>query len=220
MEKLKVSKEDGKKGSRKPISFTETDMEAFETLKRCLLSDLRLQIMDPKNPFILRVDASEFAIGAVLEQVPPGNELSLESSLSQKSYPVAFFSRKLTPGQVRSWSVREKETYALVCALKKWGSWVGFQKVLVLSDHKSLEHWCSEALDVPSGPVGRRARWHEWLSRFDIQVGYVAGKSNTIADILSRWAYPANSAKQDVTMHGSQEDHDLMQETIQEEKNL
>ena len=91
---------------------------------------------------------------------------------------------------------------------------------LVLSDHKSLEHWCSEALDVPSGPVGRRARWHDWLSRFDIQVGYVAGKQNTIADILSRWTYPANSAKQDVTLHGSEEDHATMLKTIREEREL
>jgi hypothetical protein len=120
---------------------------------------------------------------------------------------------------VRSWIVCEKEVYVLVWALKRWGSGVGFQKVILLSDHNSLQHWCSEALDVPSGPVWRRARWHEWLSRFDIQVGYIAGKSNTIADILSRWAYRVNRAKQDVTVDGSEEDHELMQETIQKEEN-
>ena len=218
MDKLKVPKEDARKGSKKKIEFTAADVEAFENIKKILLSDLKLQIMDPKREFILRVDASDFAVGAVLEQLPPSEILSAESSINRKSYPVAFFSRKLTPSQVRTWSVREKETYSLVMALHKWSSWVGYQKILILTDHKSLENWHSEALDVPSGPVGRRARWHEWLSRFNIEVGYVAGKDNQISDILSRWAYPANSARQDVTMHGSEEDCQAMQEIIRKEK--
>jgi hypothetical protein len=55
---------------------------------------------------------------------------------------------------------REKETYAIVAALRKWEGWIGFQPVVVKTDHRSLEHWVTENVDTPSGPTGRRARWH------------------------------------------------------------
>ena len=58
----------------------------------------------------------------------------------------------------------------MVLALQKWASWIGLQPALVLTDHKSLESWATETLDTMSGPVGRRARWHEHLSKFDLGV--------------------------------------------------
>ena len=75
-------------------------------------------------------------------------------------YPVAFFSRKLQSSQ-QNWSPREKEAYAVVSALCKWASWIGLQPITVHSDHHSLQHWHSEAVDTPSGPSGRKGRWHE-----------------------------------------------------------
>ena len=74
-----------------------------------------------------------------------------------RKVPVAFMSRKLTGSQL-NWVPREQETYAIILALQKWESWVGLQPILVLIDHKALEHWAHEVLDYPSGPVGRRAR--------------------------------------------------------------
>ena len=82
---------------------------------------------------------------------------------AKKTVPVAFMSRKLT-GSQRNWVPREQETYAINLALQKWESWIGFQPVLVLTDNKALERWTTEALDTPSGPAGRRSRWHEVFS--------------------------------------------------------
>ena len=70
-------------------------------------------------------------------------------------YPVAFFSRKLQSSQ-QNWSPREKEAYAVVSALCKWDSWIVLQPIAVHSDHHSLQHWHSEAVDTPSGPSGRK----------------------------------------------------------------
>ena len=98
---------------------------------------------------------------------------------------------------------REKETYAVILALSKWASWIGLQPVLIMTDHKSLESWQRELLDTPSGPAGRRNRWHELLLRFDVSVEYVPGKDTVLADALSRWAYPASEACADVSIHGS-----------------
>ena len=105
----------------------------------------------------------------------------------------------------------------VVVELQKWASWIGLQPVLILTDHKALEHWTTEHIDTPSTPSGRRARWHELLSKFDISVAYIPGKDNVVADALSRWAYPASKAFADTSIHGSEQDAEEMEALIQEE---
>ena len=101
-------------------------------------------------------------------------------------------------------------TYAIVSALRKYAGWVGLQPILILTDHKSLEDWVKEKMDTPSGPAGRRARWHETLSKFDLTVQYLPGKDNVVADALSRFAYPASKAFQDTSTNGSEEAREEM----------
>ncbi len=104
---------------------------------------------DPDKPFILRADASDKAIGAVLEQKHP------EGTGPYGTVPVGFFSRQLSKHQL-NWTPREKETYAVVEDLKKWAGWISLQPFVVTTDHKSLEDWVHEKIDTPSGPAGRR----------------------------------------------------------------
>ena len=126
-------------------------------------------------------------------------------------------SRKLTDGQTR-WVPREQETYAIIASLEKWNSWIGMQPVLILTDHKALESWTKEVLDTPSGPIGRRARWHQMLSKYDLTVGYIPGKDNCIADVLSRWAYPASEAFRDMCKHGNKIDEEDVKAIKEKEK--
>ena len=193
MAKLKVPREDGKKGSKKPVTFGEEELQAFDNLKKALAQNLGLYQPRLDQPFVLRTDASEIAIGAQLCQV-------LDGSLRT----VALYSRKLSKSQL-NWAVKEKEMYAVVAALHKWSGIINFQPVLVQTDHRALEHWVTENVDTPSGPRGRRGRWHEILSQFDIESEYLPGPENLSADAMSRWAYPATSARQDVSWHGSEE---------------
>ena len=111
--------------------------------------------MNPDKPFVLRVDASPYAVGATLEQLEGGVRVPTTQDVrDKKTIPVAFMSRKLTPTQ-RNWVAREQETYAIILALQKWESWIGLQPVLILTDHKALEHWAKEVFDTTSGPIGR-----------------------------------------------------------------
>ena len=121
---------------------------------------------------------SDHGIGVVLEQKDDQGKWHL----------CAFFRRKLQgnvkydpDGNVlgymgqRAWSVREKETYALVSCLLKFKSWISGRQVTFFTDHKSLESWYKQELGTMAGPLGRRGRWHEFLSRYNIVVVYKPG---------------------------------------------
>ena len=144
------------------------------------------------------MDACNSGVSAVLEQQNPEGEWK----------PCAFFSRKLEgkdgKGQ-RAWSTREQETYALVSCLLKFKSLIGGRKVTVYTDHKSLKSWYKEDLCTVSGSLGRRGQWHEYLSRYHIEVVYKPRKDNTGADGLTRWAYLAGLAD-DTNFRGSDAD--------------
>ena len=89
-------------------------------------------------------------------------------------------------------------------ALRRWAGYIALHPVTVCTDHQSLQSWQKEHVDTPSGPASRRARWHETLAKFDLTVVYVPGKDNTVADCLSRWAYPASKGMTNVSAHGDE----------------
>ena len=191
---LKGNREETKKGSKKALVWIDESDRAFEGMKQALLSAVVLHLVDPDRRFVLRTDASDYAVGAVLEQV-------LDDG---RHVPEAFWSRVLAEGQRRTWKPQEKEAYAIVMALRKWAGYIALHPVTVCTDHQSLQSWHKEHVDTLSGPASRRARWHETLAKFDLTVVYVPGKDNTVADCLSRWAYPASKGMTDVSAHGDE----------------
>jgi len=179
MAKLQVGRQNGKKGSKKAVLWNQAETERFDKLKPELAQELHLFQPEFKRPNILRCDASEVAIGAVLAQVIDGKE-----------QPVGSYSRKLASSQLNL-AAKEKEIYAVVAALLKWSGVINYQPVLVTTDHRALRHWVTEKVGTPSGPRGRRPQWHQILSQFHLDIKYIPGPENLVADALSRWAYPA-----------------------------
>ena len=205
---LQVGKFDGRKWSKRKLAWTPEAEDAFSRLKERLLGQLGLFLVDPDKGFVLRTDALNYAVGAVLEQIRDDGS----------HVPVAFWSRILAEGRRRTWTAREKETYAIVCALTKWSGHMGLQPVVVCTDHQSLQSWHKEHVDTPSGPAARRAEWHETFAKFDLSVVYVPGSDNTVADCLSRWAYPAGKAWMDISSHGDAEETEEAKRIIEMEK--
>ena len=204
---LRLHRKEGRKGSKKKILWTPETVASFHAMKLALASALEVYQVQPDLPFWLTTDASTFAIGAVLEQ-------KFNGTLK----PVAFFSRKLTQGQLKR-GVREAETYALVSSLWKWASIVGLQPIFVRTEHKPLTNWLTEKAETPCGRAGRRARWRETLSRFNlVEIEYIKGKENLVADCMSRYAFLASQAMRDVSKHGTIEDWEEVQEILKEEK--
>ena len=122
---LQVGKVDRRKGSKKPLAWTTKAEETFETLKRNLLGKLGLFLVNPEKRFVIRADASDYAVEAVLAQVrEDGSHVR-----------VAFRSRGLAEGQHRTWTAREKETCAIICALREWSGHIDLQRIVVCTDH-------------------------------------------------------------------------------------
>ena len=185
------------------IVWSDEMRNAFEKIKAELLTNVVLEIADPCKPYVLEVDACDHAVGGVLSQHDTKGDLR----------PVAFFSRKLqgSPGKGQcGWSIREKETYAIVLILQKFRSWLASTSVeiRVLTDHQSLQHWYHEDLNKMTAAVGRRGRWHEFLSQFNLTVVYTKGEDHKVSDPLSRWAYPASLEQGDESFHGTWEAQD------------
>ena len=108
---LSGNREETKKGSKKALVWNAESYRAPEGLKQALLSAVGLDLVDPDRGFVLRTDAPNYAIGAVLEQV-------LDDG---RHMPVAFWSRVLAEGQRRTWETGEKEAYTIVMAVRKVG---------------------------------------------------------------------------------------------------
>ena len=95
MSKLQLNRQDGEKGSTNVLVWNEAEREAFSKLKSVLAARLDLFRFDPDIPFIMDCDASDRAIGAVLQQYQ-------EIDGKRSSVPVGFFSRKLGKSQLNS----------------------------------------------------------------------------------------------------------------------
>src|SRR5271155_4660013 len=94
--------------------------------------------------------------------------------------PIAFASSKISDVQTR-WSTIEKETHAVIFALRKFDVLVFGRRIALYTDHNPLQYLVSCA---PKS--AKLSRWALSLSRYDISVKHIAGKDNVAADCLSR----------------------------------
>ena len=159
-------------------SDTKFDMkaeqhQAFRALKHLLSHTPVLTIPDVNRPFVVSADASGFAIGAVLSQ-DHGHGLQ----------PVAYMSQKLSPTACK-WAVHVQEMFAVFQAMKLWRHYLvgASEPVVVETDHRSLEYIQTQPHIQPM-----HVRWVEYLQQFNFVMKYKEGKSNTVADALSRRA--------------------------------
>jgi ribonuclease HI len=74
------------------------------------------------------------------------------------------------------------ELAAVVHALKIWRHYIIGKRCEVYSDHKSLRQYIFTELDLNL----RQRRWLELIKDYDLGISYHPGKSNVIADALSR----------------------------------
>ena len=162
----------------KPFAWTPLCETNFEALKQAVCSAPTLQLIDPTvREFQLTTDASGVALGGLLEQ---------------NGRPVAFESRKLTATEQR-YATHERELLAICHCFKIWRHHLHGATTLVRTDHASLRY-----LDTSFTLTPRLARMWEKLTPFDYKIVYLDGRSNKVADALSR---PADVATIEYSTH-------------------
>lgn len=154
-----------------PFRWTEIEDNAFNTLKKAISTAPVLMLPDPKLPFVIMTDASGVATGASLNQ-DQGKGLQ----------PVAFLSKKLLDAETR-YPTHEQELLAVILALKKWRHHVygSPHPIKIQTDNKSLIY-----LGNQPNMTNRQRRWVEFLSQFKLNIEYIKGNLNIVADALSR----------------------------------
>src|SRR6185436_14811233 len=87
----------------------------------------------------------------------------------------------------QKYPVHEKELLAIVHAIKLWRPYLEGQKFTVITDHAALEY-----INTQPNLSKRQARWLDVLQSSTYKVKYRPGKTNVVADALSRKAQLKN----------------------------
>ena len=107
----------------------DAEQNSFLALKAAMATAPVLRFPDFELQFVVTTDASDVAIGAILEQ-------DFGSSLQ----PIAFWSRKLNSTEIR-YSAYERELLGIVWAIGQWKHYFqGPHPIVIQTDHAPLRH--------------------------------------------------------------------------------
>ncbi|QRW17963.1 Retrotransposable element Tf2 protein [Rhizoctonia solani] len=155
-----------------PWSWGDLEEAAFQELK-ILVTKLPVLIhSNPGLPYYLETDASGVAMGAILSQRGPDNQL----------HPIAYMSKSFS-GAEGNYNTHNKELLAIIKALEEWRIFLEAtdKPVQVFTDHRNLEYWMQARTFNQ-----RHARWRVFLSNFNFEIHYRPGKQSGKPDALSR----------------------------------
>lgn len=156
---------------RKGCKFVwgEDQQNAFNSLKQSLVNPPVLHSPKFEETFILQTDASDRALGAVLQQRVEGHLV-----------PVAFASRLLTPCE-QVLSTYAKEALGAIWACEKFSKFLEHNEFVLQTDNQALS-W----LKAQPHSLGKIGRWVYRLSAFSFRVEHIPAAENVVADSLSR----------------------------------
>lgn len=158
------------KGSH-PVDWTAKRVQAFDDCKQALANAALLSFPVNDAPLAIFTDASDTAMGAVLQQ-----------KLDDTWQPISFFSRKLSKAQC-NYSTYDRELLAVYHAIKYFRHWLEGKHFIVFTDHKPLIYAFQQKPDKCSP---RQFRHLDFISQFTTDIRHVSGQDNVVADTLSR----------------------------------
>ena len=140
----------------------ETD-KAFNQLKDSLCKDPILKLPDFDRPFVLRTDASDTGLGAMLLQ-----------KYDDVYFPVAFASKRLSKAQM-AYAVVERE------CLEHFSVYLYGRDFVIQTDHQPLAFLRTSKLSNP-----RLFRLALRLQPYQFNIQAISGSLSVGADYLSR----------------------------------
>ncbi|KAH9104560.1 hypothetical protein AeMF1_019386, partial [Aphanomyces euteiches] len=151
--------------------WTQECQEAFDGIKASLTQAPILALPDFNRPFSVVCDASVRAIGCCL----------MQKDDEDRDRPISYQSRQLRAAE-RNYPVHDHELLAMKYALVKFRIYLlGSNPFTVYTDHASLR----TAVNSPH-LSDRMARWLAFFAEYNMTVEYKPGRTNVIADALSR----------------------------------
>ena len=166
-------KKETKNDKRTPIKVTKEMEEAFEEMKKALISApvLAFPDFDSKEPMILDTDWSQshHTIAAVLSQKQDGKERVIR-----------YGAKKLNASQC-NYSANKGELFAVIHFMKLFKYFLLHRKFILRTDHQALK-WIY-TMKTPNGLV---SRWLDILADFQFEVVHRPGTQHGNADQLSR----------------------------------
>ena len=141
------------KRPRMKETWTVDYRAAFERFKLEILNSFTLYHPDYSLKWILKTDASDFAVGGVLVQVfilPDGTE---------QYQVIAFVSMKLS-AQAQNWSTIEKECFGIFYSVKKISYYLFGKRFTLQTDHSNL-------LWMQKSEVAKIIRQRIYLQNYD-----------------------------------------------------
>jgi len=113
-----------------PWVWTQSQEHRFTRLQHALTSAPVLILLDYNKPFTLITDASNYAMGSILEQ---------DDVLGQL-HPVTFYSKSLQPAE-HNYEIHDKELLAIIHALKHFCHYLqgSTHQMTIFLDHTNLK---------------------------------------------------------------------------------
>lgn len=163
-----------------PFNWSDRCQAAFDDLKAATKHLVPLQLFNPSAPIRVHVDASNFAVAAVLLQPDAKNPLFWR--------PIEFRSQKLDVHQ-KNWDIHTKEFFAIRMAARKYRYFLEGHEFQIFTDQKSIAQIWDRfrnpaALSEPLQP--KHQRWLTELCRYVCDILYHPGEENVLADCYSR----------------------------------
>jgi len=142
---------------------------AFQALKERLMSAPILVPPRDEGKYVLDTDASDMALGAVLQQEQDG-QLRV----------IGYASRALTNAE-RRYCITRKELLGVVYGLKKYRQHLLGRNIVVRTDHTALTF-----LKNTPEPIGQQGRWLDLMAEYVIEIQHRPGRVHSNSDALSR----------------------------------
>ena len=171
---------------------------AFEEIKKCLLSDLALAHFDLQKELIVASDASDYGLGAILLH-------RLEDGSTKL---IAHASRSLLPAE-RNYSQIEKESLAIIYAIKKFHRFIHGRIFTLQTDHKPLLTIFGSKKGIPTHTANRLQRWSIILLNYNFKMEYISSKNIGHADGLSRLIRKCAEPLEDTVIAALREEKEL-----------